>query len=141
MSIKNEPHYTIPSTELAGWIEEQGTDRWWNVDGDRVLIRRLMLPCPGDELANALRTLNKPLLIHAGDKNPLANGERITKEKVTDLVRYFGDNLESKTGSKTDRIENRVLILCWEGSDDEWLLVEDVETTASEHANALANGG
>jgi hypothetical protein len=46
MSLRDEPHYTIASSELASWLEMQGTDRWWSVDGDPLLTGRLSLPCP-----------------------------------------------------------------------------------------------
>jgi hypothetical protein len=35
MSLRDEPHYRISSSELAAWLEAQGTDRWWSVDGTR----------------------------------------------------------------------------------------------------------
>ena len=33
-SIQAGRHYEIPSPELAKWLEEQGAENWWTVDGD-----------------------------------------------------------------------------------------------------------
>src|SRR5438094_670211 len=43
MSLRDEPHNKIASSELAAWLEQQGTDRWWTVDGDPLLTGRLIL--------------------------------------------------------------------------------------------------
>ena len=44
MSIQSEPHFEVPSAELATWIEKQGTAIWWNVDGDPLLTDRVAFP-------------------------------------------------------------------------------------------------
>jgi hypothetical protein len=38
MSVRDEPHCKIASTELAAWLGQLGTDRWWTVDGDPLLF-------------------------------------------------------------------------------------------------------
>ena len=63
MSIRDEPFYTLPAGELAAWIEQQGGDTWWNVDGDSILTGKLSLPSPGDELAEEIRRINRLLLL------------------------------------------------------------------------------
>ena len=60
MNLTALPHYQLPTDALATWIEEQGTATWWSVDGDPLLMERLDLPCPGDELASELRKIGKP---------------------------------------------------------------------------------
>ena len=59
MGIPDEPYYTVPAGELAAWIEQQGDDTWWNVDGDSILTGILSFPSPGDELAAELRRINE----------------------------------------------------------------------------------
>ena len=79
-SIVTGPHYEIHSTELAAWLEKQGKDRWWNVDGDPLLTGRLEFPCPADELAEELRRLNRPLLVQA--KTPDARGQQVDRNQI-----------------------------------------------------------
>ena len=43
--ILNGPYYEVPSSELAAWLEQQGKDRWWNVDGDPLLTGEMPFPC------------------------------------------------------------------------------------------------
>jgi hypothetical protein len=45
MAIPDEPYFRLPARELAAWIEQQGADTWWNVDGDSILTGRLSFPC------------------------------------------------------------------------------------------------
>ena len=140
MSLRDEPHFTIASTELADWLEGQGTDRWWNVDGDPLLTGRLSFPCPADELAEELRRLNQTLLIQDRRKPPLGQGERITAGDLDALVTRLGDNLETN-GPRSAWARNRLFYLCWQDRADEWLLVEDEETTErSREDAALAQG-
>jgi hypothetical protein len=128
--IRAGPHYEIPSSELAAWLEQQGEDRWWNVDGDPLLTGRMAFPCPADELAAELRKINRPLLIQAKKDDAGARGQVITKEKLHDLVDHFGENLPAfGAGQMPLWSGDRLLYLCWKGSPHEWLLVEDSETT------------
>jgi hypothetical protein len=70
LGISFSPHYAISSAELGAWIAEQGTDRWWNVDGDPLLTGSLSFPCPGDELAEELRRIDRLLLVRNLTKLP-----------------------------------------------------------------------
>ena len=63
--IRAGPHYEVAAGELAAWLEQQGEDRWWTVDGDPLLTGRLAFPCPADELAPELRKIGRPLLVQA----------------------------------------------------------------------------
>ncbi len=38
------------------------------------------------------------------------------------------------------RTNDRLLYLCWQGSDEEWLLVEDLETTENSRSDLAVNG-
>jgi hypothetical protein len=140
MSLQDEPHIRIASPELAAWLEAQGTDRWWNVDGDPILTSRLNFPCPGDELAAELRRINRTLLVQDRRKPPSARGERIVAQDLDAFVTRQGDNIQVN-GTKPLWANNRMFFLCWEDSGDEWLLVEDEETTESSRADAeIAQG-
>jgi hypothetical protein len=111
--IRNLPHYTISAAELAVWIESQGDLSWWSVDGDPLLTGRLDFPCPGDELAAALRRVGKALILFDPRGTASSTGESIDANRLNELA-------------PTDDSGNRVLQLCWEeGPDVDWLLVED----------------
>lgn len=135
-SIEAGRYYEIPSPELAKWLEEQGADSWWNVDGDPLLTGRLTYPSPADELALELRKINRPLLVQAPCSDPEARGQSIDVSKVGPLVTHFADNLHS-TGPLPDWAKDRFLYLCWKGSPHEWLLAED-SLTAKQFREELA---
>jgi hypothetical protein len=112
MSIKDEPHYTIDAVELAAWLEGQGNELWWSVDGDPVLMGDVSFPCPAPDLARAIRKINKPLLVLGDDAG--ANGRTIV---AADLDRVATDDAEG----------NRVLTLSWANGavEREWVLAGD----------------
>jgi hypothetical protein len=95
MSLRDEPHYTIASPELAAWLVGQGTDRWWNVDGDPLLTGRLSFPCPADELAADLRRIDRALLVQDRRTSPTGHGERIVAKDLDGLVTRLGDNVQT----------------------------------------------
>lgn len=132
MSIQAGPHYEIPSSELALWLEQQGDDRWWNVDGDPLLTGRLPFPCPADELALELRKINRPLLVQAKQGDARAKGQVINAAELGELIAGLGENMQ---GSPTlpDWTRDRFLYLCWKGKHSEWLLAEDSATTQQMH--------
>jgi hypothetical protein len=132
MSIQEEPHYELPSTELAKWIEHQGLDRWWNVDGDSLLPIRLSLPCPADELVAELRFLNRPLLVADKDKNPGAEGQRVSAKDLDQLVDHWS-RLEGPNS-----VYDRHFYLCWKNKPkEEWLLLEDLQAMEDAARDAL----
>ncbi len=135
MSIQNEPHYELPAAALAEWIDHQGADRWWNVDGDPLLMSHLSFPCPGDELAAEFRRIGRPLLLLDRQKRPESRGQQIGWEQLDALAGRLGENVTTG-GPKPTWTEDRVFVLCWKGSDEEWLLVEDKETTESSEGDA-----
>ena len=129
--IRSGPHYELASPELAAWLEEQGLDRWWNVDGDPLLTGRMTFPCPARRLAAELRKIARSLLIQAKKDDNAANGQPINRNQINAVVDRVGNNIQMIQGEeKPAWSEDRVLYLCWKGSIDEWLLVEDSETTA-----------
>src|SRR3954468_24859301 len=93
--ILNGPHYEIPSPELAIWLEQQGEDRWWNVDGDPLLTGRLTFPCPADELAAELRRIGRPLLVQAKQDDVDAKGQVIDASRLSEAVARFDENLHT----------------------------------------------
>jgi hypothetical protein len=110
VAIKERPHYRIQAYNLAAWIDDQGERTWWSVDGDPLLMSRVDFPCPPDELSSELRGINKPLLV--ADPSDEGSGEEITPEEVGRVV-------DTNPGGW------RYLYLSWEGSETDWLLLED----------------
>jgi hypothetical protein len=140
MSLRDEPHYRISSSELAAWLEAQGTDRWWNVDGDPLLTGRLSFPCPADELADELRRINRTLLVQDRRKPPSGRGEQIVARDLDGLATRLGDNVRTN-GTPPPWASDRLFFLCWEDHGDEWLLAEDEETTERSRADASVAPG
>ena len=129
--IRGGPHYELPSAELAAWLEQQGPDRWWSVDGDSLLTGRMTFPCPARSLATELRKIGRPLLVQAKKDDASAKGQVISKNKIEAVTDTFANNIHMiRGGEKPSGSEDRILYLCWKGSTEEWLLSEDSETTA-----------
>jgi hypothetical protein len=112
MSMKAEPHYTLPAAALAEWIESQ-PDKWWAVDGDPLLTSVVDFPCPSDELVPVIRKEGKDLLVRDKTPGSTAHGESIGADKLTGLADF------------TKRRHRMFLILAWGDSDDGWVLRED----------------
>jgi hypothetical protein len=133
MSLRDEPHYQVASSDLADWLERQGTDIWWSVDGDPSLIWRISLPCPAD----VLRRINRPLLVRDLNNAPMARGQNITARELNQLVSYFGDDVPcAVSGPRPGEEEDRVFYLAWPDRGDEWMLIEDRRTTEEERREA-----
>ena len=132
-SIVSGPHYELPSAELAAWLEQQGKDRWWNVDGDPLLTGRLDFPCPADELADELRRIDRPLLVQV--KAPEAKGQQIDRDNIGGIVSRFYENIQTNGHESQPWATDRFLYLCWKGSGNEWLLAEDSVTTKQNQAD------
>ncbi len=137
MTIQLEPHFEVPSAELAAWIEKQGRNVWWNVDGDPLLTEHLAFPCPGDEFAEALRRFNRPLLIRDPKRRQDAKGQVISAADIDAVAEVMGNNVKY-SGEKPFWADDRVFYCCWKGSADEWLLAEDRETSNSNEKDELA---
>ena len=132
MSVRDRPHYKIAAGELADWLERQGADRWWNIDGDPVLTGRLSLPCPVDELAPELRRVDRALLVLDNTTDSKAHGESIAATDLDRLARELGKDLG--LGSTIEAwSDDRFFVLAWDGSDYDWLLLEDHESTKLAH--------
>lgn len=137
MSINSEPHFELPSAELAAWIEAQGSTVWWNIDGDPLLTELVAFPCPGDEFADTLRRLNRPLLIQDPKKRPEADGRVIGAAELDSVADRLGNNVQY-AGEKPIWADDRIFYCCWKESDGEWLLAEDRETSQSNEQDELA---
>jgi hypothetical protein len=136
--IRATPHYEIPAAELATWLEQQGTDRWWNVDGDPLLTGRLHFPCPADELAAELRRIGRPLLVQAKPEDASAKGQVIDAGKLSEVVNRFTEN-GLGAGPEPAWAQDRFLYLCWKASSQDWLLAEDSETTQQMKVDEAVN--
>jgi hypothetical protein len=115
--IRDLPHYRLSSSELARWLDAQGGESWWSVDGDPLLMERLNFPCQGAELAKLLRRIDKPLLLLDARTQPAGHGEMIGAASIDDIA----DADQSH--------DERVLQFCWEiEPEGGWLLCEDLES-------------
>jgi hypothetical protein len=110
LRIADGPYYLVQARNLAAWIEDQGEEIWWRVDGDPLLMGRLMFPCPPDELAEELRKINRPLLV--SDPNGAGHGEEVLPDELSRLV-------------EREELGVPVLYLSWQGDSNDWLLIED----------------
>lgn len=140
MSIRGEAYYQLPAGELAAWIERQGADTWWTVDGDPILTGRLSFPCPGDELSDELRRINRTLLVRDTQERSEAAGQAVDRNALDAMVDRLGKHASVGAGPQPAWTSDRFLHLCWEGSDQEWLLVEDRETTESSRNDLAVRG-
>jgi hypothetical protein len=143
MSLRDEPHYQIASSELADWLESQGPDIWWSVDGDPILTGRMSLPAPADELAAELRRINRLLLVLDPSKSPASRGQEITAQELDKLATRPGDEIPMPgPGPRPAWMDDREFYMAWADRGDEWMLVEDRETTEEERREAarLAQG-
>ncbi len=118
LRIRDLPHFRLRASDLAAWLEAQGEESWWSVDGDPVLTQRLDFPCPSDELAEELRRFDRQLLLLDSRAQPCARGEVLASSGL-DEVAYSDDG-------------NRAFQFCWaDGPDVDWILFEDTETGRS----------
>jgi len=138
--IRGGPHYELPSTELAEWLEEQGSDRWWNIDGDPLLTGRMTFPCPAALLARELRKINRPLIVQARKGDEEADGRPIGKGDLDRVVTRLSESIHQiRPAPLPAWAADRSLYLCWADSRFEWILSEDSRMTqlrAAEEARA-----
>ncbi|WP_165221015.1 hypothetical protein [Aquisphaera insulae] len=113
----------ITTGKLADWLDAQeGT--WWWIDGDPDLMSQLNFPCPNEELVDVLRKRHRRLRIILRPEVPNIEGE---------------PDLDAIADTDNRRHE-KVLLACWEGSDNEWLIREEkemAEIARREFAEAL----
>ena len=112
MSTREKPHYTLIAENLAEWIESQ-PEAWWLVDGDPELNSTVDFPCPSDELAPEIRKFGRKILVKDWNPQSQARGEEIAGDKLNHLY------------ATTPRSHRKLFQMCWEGSDIDWLLIED----------------
>lgn len=138
--IWSGPYYKVASADLASWLEEQGPNRWWNVDGDPLLTGRMTFPCPAVLLAKELRTINRPLIVQAKKGDNEAKGQPIGKDNLDRVVTRLSECLHQIRPVPTPAwAADRSLYLCWANSPFEWMLSEDSRMTqirAAEEAHA-----
>lgn len=117
MDTKQGSYLEIAAQELAKWLCDD-PDIYWTVDGDPVLSGILSFPCPGNELADALHRIDKPLLVLDREEHFQGRGKPVSSSNLDSLV-------EEK------ELDARVLQFRWKDSDIEWILIEDEETSES----------
>jgi hypothetical protein len=118
MSLEPTVTYEVPSGTLAEWVASQGSAHWWSVDGDPLLMGRLSFPCPGDELVEELRRIDRPLIVRGRDGAIKTGGEPAGAEAALAVLDQVADR---------DPRGDRVLLLQWKDEPTEWLLMEDTE--------------
>ncbi len=102
--------HELPPAALAAWLRSQPAT-WWSVDGDPLLMERLNLPCPAEDLAGAIEASAKPLVLHVFGGVDMAGPDQ--------------DLLTRVAAAGEDTAGNRSMTLAWSGSDSSWLLIED----------------
>jgi len=117
MVTKQGFYSKIAAEELAKWLC-QDPDLYWTVDGDPILSGKLSFPCPGDELADALRQIGRPLEVLHQKGMPHTRGGTVTSAELDDLV-------------ETEELGTRVLQFRWKDGQNDWILIEDEETSES----------
>jgi hypothetical protein len=111
------------------------------VDGDPLLTGQLDFPCPADELAPELRRIEQPLLVQAKKDDAEADGRVVGKEKLDTVVGRIGENLHViREGKLPPWWGDWVLYLCWKGSTNDWLLIEDSEAARQMRAEDAGQG-
>jgi hypothetical protein len=133
MALTDHPHAELPAGVLADWLE-QHSDRWWTVDGDPLLGGLLDLPAPGDELAEQVRRVGRPLWVGLPSGPPEVRNPIRTPEELTPFVQRW------EHYSYPDEWLERLLYLKWQDKPEEWLLIEDSATTEGEARDAAAYG-
>ena len=129
-AIHEQPHYELASSELATWIEQQGAEKWWAVDGDPYLSSRLPGACRADEVAAVLRRANRPLLVGDPQLRSDARGQTVTAKELTSLTRRGDSAVFDALSLPVPRWnDDRHFWLCWKGEANEWLLMEDSGAT------------
>ena len=109
MSVPDLPRYEVSAEELAKWVEIQEDDCYWSVDSDPLLSHSVSFPCPGDELATALRKIGKPLLVFDTCGEAEGKGEIVKADiQASDSKLQFIEKME--TESKVDLTEADVIV-------------------------------
>lgn len=119
VTVKSQPHFSLPAEEFAEWLESQ-PNGWWFVDGDPELTVQVDFPCPSDELSTAVRRIGKTLLIRDTTPGSTASGEPIPVDQLDGIA------------NRDNRLKERTFLCCWQDSDVDWLLIEDKEAAASD---------
>lgn len=128
MSRQDEHVYELPADELATWIEQAGDSSWWSVDGDPLLTGIQSVPCPGSQLAEAIRKVGKALLIAKDDIVLEGSAKPSKTAKLSDLDAFA--KIEKNVGDNQKAYQNRKLILKWKDQKypDIWYILEDKQS-------------
>jgi hypothetical protein len=105
-------HYDIDVGELAAWLEAQGRDRLWAIDGEHDIAGEISVPCTAEDLAQALRRHAGTVRVYASPENEPAGP--LNRQNLESVAEHDGDA--------------RAFRLAWtdgESAGDSWDLVED----------------
>ncbi len=106
--------FRMSPARLADWLEAQGPDLWWTVDGDDLLLGTITLPTTADRLAARLRMVNKTLIV----LDPLDLQPGPLDPTTIDL---------NEIADKDNPRHERIFCMRWDDPKypGEWLLCED----------------
>ena len=136
MSIRSEPHYEVASSVMSAGLEKHGAALWWSVDGDPLLTSRVAFPCPGDEFAEVLRGIPRTLLLQDPKRRQTAQGQVIGVDELDSVAHQPGIHIDFQ-GERPAWADNRIFLCSWKGSEIEWLIREDRETSKSVERDEL----
>jgi hypothetical protein len=113
-------YYSLTPEDLAAWLDRQGHESWWTVDGDYYLAGSLEMPCTKREMAEFLRAKpTRDLRVRHPEKPGPDAPRRIEASMLDDFVYRAPDG-------------SRELMLAWDAGDTcvWWVLYEDHEAAA-----------
>ena len=110
----SQAHVTVTASELADWIDQQ-SDHWWFIDGDPILVPLVDVPCPSDELAQAIREVGKRVLIYD------------SAAAATPRTKSFDISQLDELADRENNRRERNFLCAWEGTELEWILIDDTE--------------
>ena len=107
----------VQAQMLAEWLSRNASDKLWSVDGDDRLASSLDFPCPTDELATVLGSINMMIQV----QTPSA----IDELNVSNLDQAIFRIPASPEATEATLISFN---LYWEdqSQDDSWILSEDL---------------
>jgi hypothetical protein len=107
----------VQAQMLAEWLSRNASDKLWSVDGDDRLASSLDFPCPTDELAEVLRSMNMIIQVQAPSM--------IDKLTLSNLDRAIFRIPASPEATEATLMSFN---LYWEDQtqDDSWILSEDL---------------
>jgi hypothetical protein len=111
------PGFEVDASVIADWLDRDA-EKWWLVDGDRVLMAEMDFPCPSYELSEALRSTDQKFQVFAAEDAKLSADFKPSADNFVQLA------------DRTSRHETLTFFLSRDPKLPPWLLAEyrDSET-------------